>query len=534
MELNYFSSSSSNIPFIIIFLSLSTIAFSFLLSTIGKLINKKPLPPGPWKLPIIGSLHHLIGELPHRSLTRLSRKYGPLMHLQLGEVPAIVVSSPEMAKAVTKTHDLAFSNRPRLMALDLVFYKCTDIAFAPYGDYWREMRRICILELLTAKMVKSFGSIRQDELRKLVSSVTVSSSLSSSLSVVNVMKKVMWFNSSMTCRAAFGRIKLSSRDKEKLIAKVTEVLSYAGGFDVADLFPSRKWIPYVCGSRSRLLTLHRGLDKIYESMIEEHEENTTCRSNEEEEEDIVDVLLRVGQVGEHRLTRDNIKAVINDLFSAGSETTATTATWAMSELMRNRCVMDKAQEEVRSTINGGKTTAATSFDDDEVEKLTYLKLVIRETLRLHPPIPLLLPRESSEEIVIGGFTIPPKTRAIVNAWAIGRDPEVWEDPEAFWPERFMNNNSSAAAVEADVHGNHYELLPFGAGRRVCPGVRFGLANVTHSLAALLYHFDWELPPGVTTENFDMSETMGLKATRKKDLCLVARPYTHSSLQHLIE
>ncbi|CAH9069860.1 unnamed protein product [Cuscuta europaea] len=529
MELKFWSS-SSNIPYInnlpIIFLSLSTIAFSFLLSSIiAKLTKKRPLPPGPWKLPIIGSLHHLIGELPHRSLTRLSRKYGPLMHLQLGEVPAIVVSSPEMAKAVTKTHDLAFSNRPKLMALDLVFYKCTDIAFAPYGDYWREMRRICILELLTAKMVKSFGSIRQDELRNLVSSVTVSSSSS----VVNLMREVMWFNSSMTCRAAFGRMKLSSRDQEELIAKVTEVLTFAGGFHVADLFPSRKWIPYVCGSRSRLLTLHRGLDKIYESMIKEHEEKT-CRSNgggdrgtapNEEEEDIVDVLLRVGQVGEHRLTRDNIKAVINDLFSAGSETTATSATWAMSELIRNRRVMDKAQEEVRKTINGGKT-AVTSFDDDEVEKLTYLKLVIRETLRLHPPIPLLLPRESSEETVIGGFTIPPKTRAIVNAWAIGRDPKVWEDPETFWPERFMNESGAAA----DVHGNHYELLPFGSGRRVCPGVRFGLVNVTHSLAALLYHFDWELPPGVTIENFDMSETMGLKATRKKDLCLVARPYSH--------
>ncbi|RAL44134.1 hypothetical protein DM860_016380 [Cuscuta australis] len=353
----------------------------------------------------------------------------------------------------------------------------------------------------------------------MVSSIEHHASSSSSSHPVNLFEKVIWFNSAMTCRSAFGTT-LIDGDQENFIGMMREVLTFAGGFELVDMFPSRKWIPYVVGTRSTLLKLHRELDKCYESIIEKHERNVLkdgCKGNNEVgEEDIVDVLLRIKEDEEgrqYRLTRDNIKAIVNDLFSAGTETTATAATWAMAEMMRHPNVLVKAQEEVREKLEGKAT-----FEDDDMEELAYLKVVVKETLRLHPPIPLLLPRESTEEREIGGFVIPAKTRVIVNAWAIGRDPNTWKYPDCFWPERF-------AYHDADVHGNHFELIPFGAGRRMCPGLAFGLANVMHSLAVLLYHFDWELPRGVTPQNFDMSETAGLKATRKNDLCLIAKlPY----------
>ncbi|XP_019190678.1 PREDICTED: premnaspirodiene oxygenase-like [Ipomoea nil] len=494
---------------VIVFLS-----FVFCIYTLRRRSNparRQKLPPGPWKLPLIGSLHHLVGgSLPHRTLRNLSRKYGPIMHLQLGEISAIVISSPQLAKAITKTHDLVFANRPKMMSFDVVYYKCTDVAFSPYGDYWRQMRKICVLELLSTKMVKSFNSFRQEELSELISSIKASGS-----APINLTEKICWFTSSTIAKAAFGRVR--REDQERFIVLVKEALSLAGGFGVADLFPSKKWIHYVSGTKPRLLKVHREVDKIFELIIEEHKDNMANRNNnkaKDHEEDIVDVLLRVMEGGELQIpiTRDNIKAVINDMFSAGVESSATTLIWAMSEMMKNPSVMSKAHAEVREVLKGKKT-----FDNKELENLTYLNFVIKETLRLHAPIPLLAPRESMQETQIDNYIIPPKTRVFINAWAIATDPKYWKDPERFLPERFENSS-------VEFMGNHYEFIPFGSGRRMCPGISFSLASIAHSLAALLYHFDWEIPSGVSPNDLDMNEGMGIAVAKKEDLCLIAQPF----------
>nr|GMD76750.1 premnaspirodiene oxygenase-like [Ipomoea batatas] len=433
------------------------------------------------------------------------------MHLQLGEISTVVISSPQLARAITKTHDLVFASRPNLMALDIVFYKSTDVVFSPYGDYWRQMRKICVLELLSRKMIKSFCSFRQEELSNLVSSIRLSET--TGFPIINLTEKVSWFTSSVIAKVAFGRV--CSDDQEKFIALLKEVLSLAGGFDVDDLFPSKKWIHYISGMKPKLLKLHHELDRIFDIIIGEHKENQQAKRNDSgTDEDIVDVLLRVKEGGELQfpITEDNIKAVINDMFSAGTETSATTIIWAMSEMIKRPSVMAKAQAEVRQALKGKKT-----FDDKDLENLTYLKLVIKETLRLHPPFPLILPRESTEEAKIGEYIIPPKTRVIINAWAIATNPESWEDPEIFLPERFENNS-------VDFMGNHYEFIPFGAGRRMCPGISFASTNIAHSLAGLLYHFNWELPDGVSPKDLDMTESIGVVQFKKEDLCLIARPF----------
>ncbi|WMV23333.1 hypothetical protein MTR67_016718 [Solanum verrucosum] len=363
-------------------------------------------------------------------------------------------------------------------------YDCTDIAFSPYGEYRRHMRKLCIMELLSAKMVKSFSPIRLDELSSLVSSIK-----SIKNTPINVSEKLFWFMNSVTC------------------------------FELADLYPSKKFLSGISGMGSKLIEARNKVDAVLDKVIDVHRENHAngkkCNAECGSNEDLIDVLFRVMGTGElpFTLTNNNIKAVILDMFVAGSDTSSSTVAWALSEMMKSPSVMTKAQVEVREVFKGKKT-----FDDDDLEKLDYLKLVIKETLRLHPPTPLLVPRECREETEIDGYTITVKSKVLVNVWAIGRDPESWEDPESFIPERFENSL-------VDFGGTHFQFLSFGAGRRTCPGRLFGLALVTLPLAHLLYNFDWTLPNGMDPKDLDMNEANGMTARRDKDLYLIATPYT---------
>ncbi|XP_004249519.1 premnaspirodiene oxygenase [Solanum lycopersicum] len=500
---------SFNFIFLILFLS-----FLYLLLVELKKsrnLNKK-LPPGPWKLPIIGSIHHLALEdgLPHHALTKLGKKHGPLMHLQLGEISTIVVSSMEMAREVMKIHDLAFASRPKLVSLDIILYKSTDIAFCSYGDYWRQMRKICVLELFTAKNVRSFSSIRREEGSNLVQFIRSSTRGEP----INVTKQISWYESSITCKAAFGEL---LKDQEKFIGIVRELAELTGGFSVANIFPSIKILHVLSGVRSRILKVHENVDAIVEDIISDHKRNIASGKRGNGAfggEDLVDVLLRLMESGALKIpiTNDNIKAIMIDLFSAGTETSTTTTIWAMTEMIRNPSVLAKAQTEVREAFKGKETS-----NEDVIERLKYLKQVVKETFRLHPPLPLLIPRECREETNINGYTIPLKTRVVVNVYSMGRDPKYWEDAESFIPERFEGSS-------VDFMGNNFEYLPFGAGRRICPGITFGLINVYLPLANLLYHFDWKLPHGVKLEDVDMNEFSGITAARKSELYLIATPY----------
>jgi cytochrome P450 len=196
------------------------------------------------------------------------------------------------------------------------------------------------------------------------------------------------------------------------------------------------------------------------------------------------------------------------MFGASSETSATTLKWAMAELMRNPAVMRKAQDEVRGALAGHDEVA-----EDSLVNLRYLQLVIKETLRLHPPAPLLLPRECRSPCQVLGYDVPRGTMVLVNAWAIGRDPALWDAPEDFVPERFEESGR-------DFKGMDFEFIPFGAGRRMCPGMVFGLAHIELALAALLFHFDWKLPEGVVAEEIDMAEAVAITAPPRSDLVVL--------------
>ncbi|CAI0409342.1 unnamed protein product, partial [Linum tenue] len=510
---------------VLVTLSLILLASQIILRT--KKEKKLGLPPGPRKLPIIGNLHQLAAgrssSLPHRRLRDLARQYGPdMMHLQLGETSNVVVSSPELARAFLKTHDRNFATRPTLPSATIIFYNARDIAFAPYGEYWRQMRKICSLELLSAKRVSSLRPIREEEVGKLVMGLMMGSDPQRPGEGVNLGRLLGSLSCTITSRATFGKI----QDLEESFLSVQRrIMKALGEFAVGDVFPSSWLLRTITGTERRLKKLHREADVILQGIIDEHvsrggrsgSETALLLDHDDDGRDLVDVLLSFTHGDQvvlgFTLTHVEIKAVIMDIFFGAIDTSAVTVEWAMSELMKNPEEMEKAQKEVRRVFDGkGKVV-----DEASLDELPYLKSIVKETFRLHPPAPLLVPRESRETIVINGYQIPAGTKVLINAWAIGRDPTHWHEPDKFIPERFLNNS-------INYEGDNFQFIPFGAGRRVCPGIKSGSLVVHLTLANLLYHFDWMLPNQMKSQALDMSEVFGISIHKKYDLHLIPIPY----------
>ncbi|KAI9116798.1 hypothetical protein K1719_012164 [Acacia pycnantha] len=480
------------------------IFFWFLLFKYYKRSNSKktlPLPPGPWKLPLIGNMHQIVGSLPHHSLRNLANKYGPLMHLQLGETSNVIVSSLEIAKEIF---------RADILAAKITMDNNIDIGFSRHiGNHWRNLRKICTLELLTARRVRSLRFIREEGVCALVKDV-----LSSTGSTINVSEKILSTISSIVARAAFGG-KSGSGDQEAFLSIMDDIVKTLGGFSIADLFPSIQALQVITRMKAKRERLHKLSDQILENIIRDHKQRKARSSNDEDnEENLLDVLLKIqqGRDLEFTLTHDHIKVVLLDMFIGGLETTSSTLEWAMAELIKNPSVMEKAQAEVRRIYKVREIV-----DESKIHELEYLSSVVKETLRLHPPMVLLLPRESTRRCVINEYAIPKNTRIMVNAWAIGRDPKHWVEADTFKPERFWDN-------PIDFQGAHMNFIPFGGGRRKCPGINFAVSSIELALANLLYHFDWKLPNGITPENFDMSEKFSASVRRSENLQLIPMSY----------
>ncbi|XP_025825272.1 premnaspirodiene oxygenase-like [Panicum hallii] len=368
----------------------------------------------------------------------LARRHGapPLMYLRLGKVGLAVASSPAAAREVMRAHDAAFASRPWIPSMRPAMERgAVGLVFAPHGALWRQLRRDSVLELLSARRVRSSPPGR----------------------AVNVGVRLAALTADVTMRAVvddrFDR-------REEFLRAIEEGSRLVTGFSLGDLFPSSRLVRFFSGTAGRVMDLHRKMFQLMDCAIRQHEERRAAMAStpdgavKEEDEDILGLLLRIHREGglEVPLTMDIVKSLILDLFSGGSDTSASTLEWAMSELMRNPGAMEKAQAEVRSKLQGKP-----SVTEDDLHHLKYLKLVIKETLRLHPVLPLLLPRECTEDRKVMGYDVPQGTVVLVNAWAISRDSGYWDDADAFKPERFEDG-------KIDFKSTDFEFIPFGAGR----------------------------------------------------------------------
>ncbi|CAI8602195.1 unnamed protein product [Vicia faba] len=448
--------------------------------------SKLHLPPSPLALPIIGHFHLLLKQPLHRVTHNLSNRYGPIIQIYLGSTPMIFVSSSEIAKQIFKTNESLFWNRPSNMAINYLTYNSSDLAFAPYGTYWKFMKKLCMSELLNGKMLDQLFPIRQEEINRFLQMIIQKSEVNES---VNLTDEFLKLTNSIVMKMAIGKSCFKEDDEAyKVTERVRESAMLSGMFNLADYFWFCKRFD-VQGIKKRLKDVHDRFDTMMETIVKEHED---CRSKSKREEgvkDVLDALLSIYEdpSSELKITRDNIKAFLVDMFTGGTDTTAVTLEWSLAELINHPTVMEKARKEIERMIRKDKIVT-----ESDISYLPYLQAIVKETLRLHPPSPFIL-RESTENCVISGYDIPTKTRIFTNVWAIGRDPRNWDNPLEFKPERFINDEKESNVVE--VRGQHYKLLPFGSGRRMCPGTSLAL-NVAHTtLANMIHCFEWKIENG---------------------------------------
>ncbi|XP_013743624.2 cytochrome P450 71B2-like isoform X2 [Brassica rapa] len=356
----------------------------------------------------------------------------------------------------------------------------------------------------------SIRYIREEEVGLVVKKVSESALRQSP---VDLSKTFFSLTASIICRVALGQnfnedgFVINQERIQELITEATEAI---GTFTFYDFFPGAlgRFLDWLFQRHKKINKVFEELDAFYQHVIDDH---LTLEGRKDP--DIVSLMLdmidKQGNEDSFKLNIDNVKAILMDLFLAGVDTSAVTMIWAMSELVRNPRALKKAQEKIRTTLGEKKEI----ITEDDLGKVDYLTLIIKETFRLHPALPFILPRETMSHVKIQGYDIPPKTQIQINVWTIGRDPKRWTDPKEFIPERFTDSS-------VDFRGQHFELLPFGSGRRMCPAMPMGVATVELGLMNLLYFFDWELPDGINFGDIDMEETGNISIVKKVPLQLV--------------
>ncbi|KAF7838245.1 cytochrome P450 71A1-like [Senna tora] len=510
MALTLFSliNQNPNIFYTLLLLSLFSFALFLLKNRVKTTKSKWNLPPSPPKLPIIGHLHHH-GTLPHRSFRDLSLKHGPLLWLNLARIPALLVSSADFAREIIKNQDAIFANRFQSVSSRTLLYGCKDIAYSSYGESWRHKRKICVLELLSQKRIRSFQFIRDEEVSEMVGKIRRACVNNC---CVNTSEVISTTSNNIVSRCLI-RKKFDEEDRScKFGGLLRKEMMQLAELSMGDLFPWLGWVDFLTGKMGKFKDTFRVLNAFFDEVLADHKKKM---KRDDDKKDFVDILLQLQESDMLGFDpeQDDLKAILTDMFLGGNDTSSTTMEWTLTQLMKNPSIMKKAQEEVRRVV-GNKS----KVEESDINEMKYLKLVVKETLRLHPPAPFLVPRETISHAKLGGYDIPPKTLIFVNSWAIHRDPEIWERPEEFIPERFEN-------IKIDFKGQDFEYIPFGSGKRMCPGMAFGLTSVEYILANLLYWFEWKLPEGEDGDSIDMSETYGLTVKKKVPLRLQPTLYS---------
>ncbi|KAG5018324.1 hypothetical protein JHK87_014179 [Glycine soja] len=500
-----------------VFLLISYMAFLIKRATASA--RKPPAASGGW--PLIGHLHLLggSGQPLYETLGTLADKYGPIFSIRIGVHPAVVVSSWELAKECFTTLDVTVSSRPKFTAAKILTYNYASFAFAPYGDFWRDMHKITVSELLSTRQAEMLRGIRDSEvkssLRELQRAWAEKRGVSSGDLLVEMKQWFGEMNLNVILRMVAGkRYCVGSVDQEqarRVRGVLRDFFHLMGSLVIGDAIPFLGWLD-LGGEVKEMKKTAVEIDNIVSEWLEEHKQLRRDSSEAKTEQDFMGALLSaldgVDLAGYDADTV--IKATCSTLIAAATDTTTVTMIWTLSLLLNNRHALNKVQDELDEHVGKGRLV-----NESDINKLIYLQAVVKETMRLYAAAPLPGPREFTSECTLGGYRIQAGTRFILNIWKMQRDPRVWSDPLEFQPERFLTNHKGV-----DVKGQHFELLPFGGGRRSCPGMSFALQMTYLALATFLQAFE------VTTlnnENVDMSATFGLTLIKTTPLEVLAKP-----------
>ncbi|KAL7155171.1 hypothetical protein ABFS83_03G057600 [Erythranthe nasuta] len=480
---------------------------------------KKLIPPeaeGGW--PIIGHLSLLSGpELPHIVLSNLADKYGPIFTIRLGVHRALIVSSCEIAKECFTTNDLIFCNRPETAAIQHMGYNFAVFGFSPYGPYWRELRKISMLTLLSNSRVAKLGNLYETEMSAMMRSLYLCRE-KLPLDMKNFFGDLAL---GLIVRIVAGDAEMKKMDgaaasSHRWRGVINEFFRMMGVVTVPDVLPFLKRFDGYFGGTNYYRAFKKtakDMDGILQAWLDHHKKHEGSISCEENKGLMGEMMLLADTIAKDfpAYDADTInKATCQTMVLGATDTTTVTLTWALSLLLNNRHVMTRAHQELDLHVGRGRQVKVT-----DTENLVYIKAIIKETLRLYAP-PLIPPRVSTEDCTVAGYHVPAGTWLIVNVWKLHRDPQVWSDPLEFKPERFLTSRK-----EVDVRGHHFELLPFGGGRRVCPGISFALQVTEYSLASLLHGFDIETVP--FGEGVDMTGSFGTTNMKATPLEVVLTP-----------
>ncbi|XP_043700222.1 cytochrome P450 CYP82D47-like [Telopea speciosissima] len=492
--------------------------------------EEAPEPPGAW--PIIGHLLQLATPQPlYRTLATMADKHGPAFTVRFGVHRTLVISSWELAKECFTTNDKALASRPRSAAGDHLTYDYAIMGFAPYGPYWREVRKWLVLELLSNRRLESHKRVQFAEIDNWIKDLhglCVSSNNNRNQIQVEMNRLFLDLTLSVVLKTVVGKRYFSVVDVEhkqevqRIQNILLEFLKLMGVSVASDVLPSfLSWMDWN-GEQRAMKRVAKEIDLVAESWLQEHLQKRKPAEKSDhasEQQDFMDVMLSILEedVQFHGHDRDTVvKAITLNMIAAATDTTALTLSWVLSLLLKNKESLKKAQEELDFHVGKDR-----KVEEKDIANLVYLQAIIKETFRLYPAGPLLVPHEAMEDCTVSGFRVPKGTRVLINAWKIQRDPTVWENPLEFQPERFLTNHA-----DVDVRGKNFELIPFGSGRRSCPGISSALHNMHITLARLLHEFELQTP---SNEPLDMTTATGLTSPRETPLEVLLSPRLPSNV-----
>nr|ALT04746.1 CYP76 [Beta vulgaris] len=481
-----------------------TITLLFIIFTISifgtKILSKSKLPPGPTPWPIIGNILEL-GKLPHQAVDKLSKTYGPILSLKLGSITTIVISSPEIVKEMFLEHDLALSSRPSPDASRVGNHNKFSIVWLPVSPKWRDLRKIATIQLFTTQRLDSSQELRQIKVNELVDYVRqccekglpVDVGKAGFTTTLNMLSNT-FFSMDLASHA--------SSNSQEFKDLVWSLLEEGAKPNVSDFFPIVRELDLQGVSKNRRVHMKK-LMGIFEEIIDGR-----LTKLKDVKDDVLSTLLKL--VKDEELNLDDVKHMLMDLFLAGTDTTSITLEWAMTELLRNPEKMEKVQIELDKVL--GKDS---SLQESMISKLPYIQAIVKETLRLHPPTPFLIPHKAEKDVLLCNYLVPKNSIIWVNLWSIARSPSVWPNPESFSPERFLE-------MEIDIKGRDFKLIPFGSGRRMCPGMPLAYRMTHMLLATLLHSFNWKYGEA-SPKDIDMKEKFGLTLQKAQPLQAIPIP-----------